>query len=186
MCVRRAEAASRLPFDHLQCSKKNLHLAVRHKNFLSFFLGARGDTCHVLVPKGAVPFSAVRHCWFPSGQPPSACVHDGASCSTCALGAVAGSASLQLLSRFGASEMVFEIGYVTDIEGNLAYFERWIAQSRILRYTADGIQLEFVHDNAYFVYGGVRSHTQPSGIKRLPRVGHRNLIVAPRSSSQAT
>eukprot|EP00966_Prymnesium_polylepis_P224414 5190926-Prymnesium_polylepis.2 len=65
--------------------------------------------------------------------------------------------------------MVFEIGYVTDIEGNLAYFERWITQSRILRYTADGVQLEFVHDNAYFVYGGVGSHTHPFGVRGSPR-----------------
>ncbi|KAL1510713.1 hypothetical protein AB1Y20_007005 [Prymnesium parvum] len=50
--------------------------------------------------------------------------------------------------------MVLEIGYVTDVEGNLDYFNRWVAQSRVLRYDADGKRLEFVHDGAYFVYGG--------------------------------
>ena len=49
--------------------------------------------------------------------------------------------------------MVLEVGYVTDIEGNLGYFNNWVQKSKILRYGADGM-LEFVHESAYFVYGG--------------------------------
>lgn len=48
-----------------------------------------------------------------------------------------------------------EIAYVTDLEGNLDYFDRWVQQSRVLRYKVDvPDELELVHDRAYFVYGG--------------------------------
>ena len=48
-----------------------------------------------------------------------------------------------------------EVAYVTDVEGNLAYFDRWVKHSRIVRYKADAPdQLELAHDRAYFVYGG--------------------------------
>ena len=50
----------------------------------------------------------------------------------------------------------FEIAYVTDIEGDLDYFNRWLPKSRVLRYSrSDGeLELEFTQTNAYFVYGG--------------------------------
>ena len=48
---------------------------------------------------------------------------------------------------------MLEVGYVTDIEGNLGYFNNWVTQSKILRFGGDGM-LEFVHESAYFVYGG--------------------------------
>ena len=47
---------------------------------------------------------------------------------------------------------MIEVAYVTDIEGNLDYFKRWVEQSRVL--TLDADKLEFVHENAYFVFGG--------------------------------
>jgi len=46
-----------------------------------------------------------------------------------------------------------EIAYVTDVEGNLEYFKRWVSMSRVLRYDRKGA-LDFTHNNAYFVYGG--------------------------------
>ena len=46
-----------------------------------------------------------------------------------------------------------EIGYVTDVEGNLDYFDRWVARSGVLKY--DGSQrLQLAHPQAFFVYGG--------------------------------
>ena len=45
------------------------------------------------------------------------------------------------------------IGYLTDVEGNLGYFDRWVAQSEVLRYNVAG-ELELTHPHAYFVYGG--------------------------------
>ena len=47
----------------------------------------------------------------------------------------------------------FELGYVTDCEGNLAYFDRWVSRSGVLRYRAgtDDV-LELTHENAFFVY----------------------------------
>ena len=52
-----------------------------------------------------------------------------------------------------AHPVEIEIGFVTDIEGDLTYFNRWVAESRVLRYGPDG-NLDFVHSNARFVYGG--------------------------------
>ena len=45
------------------------------------------------------------------------------------------------------------IGFVTDVEGNLAYFDRWVQRSEVLRYNSAG-QLELTDTQAYFVYGG--------------------------------
>ena len=46
------------------------------------------------------------------------------------------------------------VGYVTDVEGNLSYFDRWVAESGVLRYREGTQDLELVHERAYFVYGG--------------------------------
>jgi len=53
------------------------------------------------------------------------------------------------------------IGYVTDAEGNLDYFERYVALSTVVRYDAPGgpdgtgnKRLEFVDDACLFVFGG--------------------------------
>ena len=48
----------------------------------------------------------------------------------------------------------FEIGYVTDLEGNLEYFDRWVQRSKVLRYKPGTTELELTHDRAYFVFGG--------------------------------
>ena len=45
------------------------------------------------------------------------------------------------------------LGYVTDIEGNLDYFERYVAISPVLRYIAPG-ELELVDEMCVFVFGG--------------------------------
>lgn len=47
-----------------------------------------------------------------------------------------------------------EVAYLTDVEGNLRYFEKWLATTaRVVRYDKQG-NLELAHANAYFVYGG--------------------------------
>ena len=50
-------------------------------------------------------------------------------------------------------EQQIEVGYVTDVEGNLEYFDRWVARSGVLQYDAAG-ELELTAPNAYFVFGG--------------------------------
>ena len=45
------------------------------------------------------------------------------------------------------------LGYVTDVEGNLEYFEKYVALSPVLRYSAPG-QLQLVDDDCSFVFGG--------------------------------
>ena len=57
------------------------------------------------------------------------------------------------LVRSCASACPIEVGYVTDIEGNLAYFDAWVQRSRVLRYADEGV-LDLTHPNAYFIYGG--------------------------------
>ena len=47
-----------------------------------------------------------------------------------------------------------EVGYVTDVEGNLGYFDRWVAHSGVLRYIPGTEELELTHEGAYFVFGG--------------------------------
>lgn len=46
-----------------------------------------------------------------------------------------------------------KVGFVTDVEGNLDYFERYIALSGVLRGKCSEGGLELV-DDAYFIYGG--------------------------------
>ncbi|KAL1503822.1 hypothetical protein AB1Y20_012289 [Prymnesium parvum] len=51
--------------------------------------------------------------------------------------------------------MLAEVAYLTDVEGNLAYFDRWVLHSRVLRYAPSSpTRLELTHANAHFVYGG--------------------------------
>jgi hypothetical protein len=45
-----------------------------------------------------------------------------------------------------------EVDYVTDLEGNLEYFQRWVARSKALNYDAQG-ELQLT-SGAQFVYGG--------------------------------
>ena len=48
-----------------------------------------------------------------------------------------------------------EVGYLTDVEGNLNYFDRWLPTSGVLQYRPGTTEtLELTHDRAYFVYGG--------------------------------
>jgi len=46
-----------------------------------------------------------------------------------------------------------QIGFLTDVEGNLEYFDRWVQRSEVLKYDASG-RLQLLHDSAYFVFGG--------------------------------
>ena len=47
----------------------------------------------------------------------------------------------------------FELAFVTDVEGNLDFFQRWVELSKVVSYDADG-QLELAHSGAHFVFGG--------------------------------
>ena len=47
-----------------------------------------------------------------------------------------------------------EVGFVTDVEGNLGYFDRWVTHSGVLRYIPGTDELELTHERAYFVFGG--------------------------------
>ena len=62
-----------------------------------------------------------------------------------------------------------EVGYLTDVEGNLGYFDRWVAQSGVLRYNEAG-ELELTHPNAYFVYGGDAADRGDGGCRLLQRL----------------
>ena len=62
-----------------------------------------------------------------------------------------------------------EVGYLTDVEGNLGYFDRWVAESEVLRYDAAG-ELELTHPHAYFVYGGDAVDRGDGGIRLLQRL----------------
>ena len=64
---------------------------------------------------------------------------------------------------------VVEVGYLTDVEGNLGYFDRWVAQSEVLRYNASG-ELELTHPHAYFVYGGDAVDRGDGGCRLLQRL----------------
>ena len=45
--------------------------------------------------------------------------------------------------------------YVTDVEGNLDYFERYVAISRVLAWAdEEKTKLTFKRDDAIFVFGG--------------------------------
>ena len=63
-----------------------------------------------------------------------------------------------------------EVGYLTDVEGNLEYFNRWVESSGVLRYKQGSDVLELAHDNAYFIFGGdvqdrCAGRVQCSGVK---------------------
>ena len=62
-----------------------------------------------------------------------------------------------------------EVGYLTDVEGNLGYFDRWVAQSEVLRYNVAG-ELELTHPHAYFVYGGDAVDRGDGGCRLLQRL----------------
>ena len=62
-----------------------------------------------------------------------------------------------------------EIAYVTDVEGNLDYFDRWVERSGVLRYTSPGV-LDFTHENAYFVFGGDAMDRVEGGIRFTRRL----------------
>ena len=61
------------------------------------------------------------------------------------------------------------VGYLTDVEGNLGYFDRWVAQSEVLRYNVAG-ELELTHPHAYFVYGGDAVDRGDGGCRLLQRL----------------
>ena len=61
-----------------------------------------------------------------------------------------------------------EIGYVTDIEGNLEYFHRYVSLSEVVRFDGQGA-LELTHEQAYFVHGGDLIDKGPGDI-RLSRL----------------
>ena len=46
-----------------------------------------------------------------------------------------------------------EVGFVTDIEGNLDYFRKYVGLSKVLKY-ADDDTLELTSTSAHFVFGG--------------------------------
>jgi len=46
------------------------------------------------------------------------------------------------------------VDYVTDLEGNLEYFDRWVPQSNAVRYKPGTTELELTNERAYFIYGG--------------------------------
>ena len=65
-----------------------------------------------------------------------------------------------------------ELGYCTDVEGNLAYFRRYVARSGVLRFDDDGAsspRLSLVHERAHFVFGG-DLFDQGDGDLRLSRL----------------
>ena len=54
------------------------------------------------------------------------------------------------------------VGYCTDIEGNLAYWKRFISISKVLEESEDGVVLK---SNCYFVYGGDVCDRGPGDIR---------------------
>lgn len=46
------------------------------------------------------------------------------------------------------------IGYCTDVEGNLEYFERYVDRSKILRWRNGRSSLDFIDEDTEFVFGG--------------------------------
>ena len=64
----------------------------------------------------------------------------------------------------------YEIAFVSDVEGDLDYFNRWVAGSRCVAYTgSDEAALTLTHARAYFVYrGDVPDHG--CGSERLLRL----------------
>lgn len=76
-----------------------------------------------------------------------------------------------MLSSIGGARAPpsIEIGYVTDVEGNLEYFDRWVARSGVLKYTQPNT-LDLTHDNAYFVFGGDAMDRGDGGLRFTRRL----------------
>ena len=50
---------------------------------------------------------------------------------------------------------ITEIGYLTDVEGNYDYFQKYIELSQVLAYTDNEKTILKLKDNAMFVFGGM-------------------------------
>ena len=48
----------------------------------------------------------------------------------------------------------FKLGYVTDIEGNIEYFKRYVSHSSVLSYENETCEKLLLKDGCYFVHGG--------------------------------
>ena len=61
----------------------------------------------------------------------------------------------------------YTVGYVTDVEGNLDYFNRYVSRSRVLRYTTDaqGHPRLDLYANSAFVFGGDLFDKGPGDIR---------------------
>lgn len=60
--------------------------------------------------------------------------------------------------------MPFHVTYVTDVEGNLDFFERFVELSPVLRYDEKG-ELELVGGDSFFVFGGDAVDKGPGDIR---------------------
>lgn len=60
---------------------------------------------------------------------------------------------LRALPVMSSRDLPLEIAFVTDVEGDIQYFNRWVRESSVLRYGPGG-GLELTHAGARFVYGG--------------------------------
>ena len=62
----------------------------------------------------------------------------------------------------------FRLGYVTDVEGNLEYFKKFVRQSNVLRLVAESdleLVLDLYDDSCYFVFGGDSVDKGPGDIR---------------------
>ncbi|KAG7354331.1 calcineurin-like phosphoesterase [Nitzschia inconspicua] len=62
----------------------------------------------------------------------------------------------------------FRLGYVTDVEGNIDYFVRYVERSKVLtirKYDNKLLVLDFNDDTTYFVYGGDAVDKGPGDIR---------------------
>ena len=50
--------------------------------------------------------------------------------------------------------MAFRIGYVTDVEGNLDFFNKYVSFSNVLTYSDSTKRQLKLKDDCYFVHGG--------------------------------
>ena len=82
------------------------------------------------------------------------CLSTGGKAATVMPGSPTTRAAYKAPAASSGKRDSLEIGYVTDIEGNLDYFDRWVERSRVLRYKPGTTELELTHDRAYFVFGG--------------------------------
>lgn len=81
-----------------------------------------------------------------------------AACSTTAMCGVSSSAGSD--KKFDLRE----VGYITDVEGDIALFERYVAQSSVLQFGKDG-NLEFMSSAAAFVFGGDACDRGPGDLR---------------------